>query len=94
MKRSEEIPKEYTKDNNEYTSWFEKHIIEKEDGGVVSLQDLSRAFHGQENVSKVFKTKLKNALILYLKTKNVDSCYKRRRLNDETKHCWDGIDLF
>jgi hypothetical protein len=83
---------EYAQDNNEYASWFEEHVIEKEDG-VLQLQDIARNFHGHENVSQVFKTKLKNALVLYLKTKNIDSLFKRRRLNDVNKHCWVGIDL-
>jgi hypothetical protein len=83
---------EYAQDNNEYASWFEEHVIEKEEG-VVSLQDLSRAFQGHDNVSKTLKTKIKNELVLFLRTKKVESCFKRRRLNDEIKHCWVGIDL-
>jgi P4 family phage/plasmid primase-like protien len=50
--------KEYAQDNNEYETWFEEHIVEKEIS-ILQLKDLAQTYYNTERVHSKMTSKIK-----------------------------------
>jgi P4 family phage/plasmid primase-like protien len=84
---------EYREENNDFNSWLDENIIEKEDG-IINLKDICQLYYHKE-VTKRDKNKIKKMVEKWISTKyqHLDHICKYSRHNGIKYNGWKGVSL-